>query len=418
MTLVVSSRKLLTRLLDQPQLVALIQSLPAASLLRLIDEIGLEDAGEIVALATVEQLTRIFDDDLWRSPKPGHDARFDGARFGLWLEVMLEAGAPFAAAKLAEMSEDLLAVAFESRVLVVDLDELTLQYLDEQLEKVIEGGLYADFDRFRVIARAAEGWDALSSALAALDDHQPDTLLRLLGRLAESAAEWIDLNGGLYDVLTSAEMFENDAAAERDDRRARTGHVSPATARAFLALPTIPAPTSSADRSAANSTPDETEQVLVEKLLVEKLFVEKLLAEPRDAITRAYFRELDSPILGTPPAPADPLSNLAGGPSDLFTDLFPDLRSDIPLLPASLSENALRRALAHLPEAELETRLLELTYLANVLVTAHQLRPLEAAEAAMARCSLGLERASTATGRDEVALLAAHGCEKFFRLGN
>ena len=395
MTLVVSSRKLLTRLLDQPQLVALVQSLPAASLLRLIDEIGLEDAGEIVALATVEQLTRIFDDDLWRSPKPGHDEHFDGARFGLWLEVMLEAGAPFAAAKLAEMSEDLLAVAFESRVLVVDLDELTLQYLDEQLEKVIEGGLYADFDRFRVIARATEGWDALSSALAALDDHQPDTLLRLLGRLAESAAEWIDLNGGLYDVLTSAEMFESDAAAERDDRRARSGHVSPASARAFLALPTV----------STTGTRHE---------------IEALLAEPRDAITRAYFRELDSPILGAPktPAPADPLSNLAGGPSDLFSELLPDLRPDIPLLPPSPAENLLRRALAHLPEPELETRLLELTYLANVLVTAHQLRPLEAAEAAMARCSLGLERASTATGRDAIALLSAHGCEKFFRLGN
>ena len=45
---------------------------------RVIDHVGLEDAGELVALATTDQLRRIFDDDLWHAPAPGKDETFDG----------------------------------------------------------------------------------------------------------------------------------------------------------------------------------------------------------------------------------------------------------------------------------------------------------------------------------------------------
>lgn len=108
------SRALLTRILDQPNLVAAIQALPAQALGRLIDHVGLEDSGEIVALATTEQLRRIFDNDLWRSERPGKDESFDAGRFALWLEVMLEAGEEFAAGKLAELPEDLVTLALQS----------------------------------------------------------------------------------------------------------------------------------------------------------------------------------------------------------------------------------------------------------------------------------------------------------------
>src|SRR4051812_47837647 len=103
-------RTLLARILDQPALVSAVQALPPAALLRLIDRVGLEDAGELVALATVDQLRRVFDEDLWRSARPGEDDRFDASRLLLWLEVMLEAGEQFAADKLAELPEDLVAL--------------------------------------------------------------------------------------------------------------------------------------------------------------------------------------------------------------------------------------------------------------------------------------------------------------------
>ena len=54
-------RTLLEGILDQPELMRAVQALPPASLLRLIDRVGLEDAGELVALTTVDQLRRVFD---------------------------------------------------------------------------------------------------------------------------------------------------------------------------------------------------------------------------------------------------------------------------------------------------------------------------------------------------------------------
>jgi len=78
-----------------PDLAAQIQSLAPPVLARLIGEVGLEDAGELVAFATTEQLARVFDEDLWASARPGEDERFDARRFVTWLEVMLEAGDAF-----------------------------------------------------------------------------------------------------------------------------------------------------------------------------------------------------------------------------------------------------------------------------------------------------------------------------------
>src|SRR5262245_53826873 len=90
-----SARRLLARILDEPHLAAQIQALPSAAFAKLVDRIGLEDAGEIVAFATTEQLAHAFDEDLWQSDRPGEDERFDPARFLVWLEVMLEAGDSF-----------------------------------------------------------------------------------------------------------------------------------------------------------------------------------------------------------------------------------------------------------------------------------------------------------------------------------
>ena len=43
-------------------------------------------------IETLEQLREVFDEDLWRSARPGQDEAFDAARFVVWLEVLLEAG--------------------------------------------------------------------------------------------------------------------------------------------------------------------------------------------------------------------------------------------------------------------------------------------------------------------------------------
>ena len=66
----------------------MVPQLPPEVLHRVIQSCGLEDCGELVALATPDQLARVFDLDLWRAGQPGLDEQFDADRFGVWLEVL------------------------------------------------------------------------------------------------------------------------------------------------------------------------------------------------------------------------------------------------------------------------------------------------------------------------------------------
>src|SRR6185503_14705709 len=84
---------LLDRILNTPRLEQVVPRLQPGLLHRVIQTCGLEDCGELVALATPEQLAHIFDLDLWRAAQPSLDEQFDADRFGVWIEVLLEAGA-------------------------------------------------------------------------------------------------------------------------------------------------------------------------------------------------------------------------------------------------------------------------------------------------------------------------------------
>src|SRR5262245_25070944 len=78
-------RGLLDRILNTPGLEQVVPQLRPELLHGIIQRCGLEDCGEIVALATPEQLARVFDFDLWRAAQPGLDEQFDADRFGVWL---------------------------------------------------------------------------------------------------------------------------------------------------------------------------------------------------------------------------------------------------------------------------------------------------------------------------------------------
>jgi len=71
-----SPRHLLNRILEQPGLVSIIQHLDAQLLGKLVQHVGLEDSGEIIALATTDQIKKLFDLDLWRNEKPGKEEKF------------------------------------------------------------------------------------------------------------------------------------------------------------------------------------------------------------------------------------------------------------------------------------------------------------------------------------------------------
>lgn len=412
-----NSGQLLARILDEPNLVVAVQSLPAQALGKVISHVGLEDAGEIVALATTAQLRSVFDDDLWRSPSPGRDETFDADRFTLWLEVMLEAGEEFAAAKLAELPEDLVTLAFHKQVLVINIEELAIGMSsrasehpadeDAQLEKALESCLAEELGEYRIIARRHESWDTLFGLLVALDRDHHEFLERLLERLCALDAELIEDNGGLYQVLTAEESLEADVGADREDRRAEQGYVAPSSAAAFLAL--------------ARTTQ----------------LGDLMDSDAQDPITRSYFRQLAGQPQGKAKMPAEkaPHPSHSTAASSLLAllreaEVLPSVPAtrllEAPADPKADDSNifaATLRKLADDAPGIHTTRMRELGYLANVLgagcsVEGRSMRPIEAAPAVVAVCNLGLEHVLVRK-QERSAMLAVKSvsADKLFRIG-
>lgn len=403
-----TSRALLARILDEPSLAAQIEALPAPALARLVERVGLEDAGEIVAFATTEQLAHVWDEDLWSSERAGEDERFDADRFVSWLEVLLEAGDALVARRLSELPPDLVTLAFHRNVLVVDLPTLMEELGNEEAaatEKALADCLTEEIDVYEVIARRHDGWDAILSALLALDRDHHDFLVRLLERCCAMAAEQIEDSGGLHEVLRSEEMLEGDVAGDREDRRTEAGHVAPSAAAAFLKLARDP-----------EKAPPITEH---------------------DPLTRAWLRDVrrasaHAPRVATSPPPQRLLavlreSGVVEAPMPLLHAAGDGATSNAP---EPLLVQAMRVLASGHPEAFAE-RSEELAYLANVLAAGHshdhagrqRLRPIEAMRLAIATTSEGLERAlaaASAHSRDRVAaatsLLRDHPADGLFRL--
>lgn len=400
------ARQLLARLLDEPALVCAIQHLEAPLLAKLVHHVGLEDAGELVALATPRQLLELFDEDLWRHEPDGDEESFDADRFVLWLEVMLDHSVPLTMRQVAAMDEDLLTLALCRQLLVIDLDEIARRMSlrrdfeaveDALLDKALESSLSQEFEQYAVIARNHRTWEALRTLLVELDAAEPALCERLLLRCCAISGEYIDDNGGLYDVLTSDEMVAVDVAAAREERRARHGYVAQSDAVSFLA--------------AARLEP----------------LASLLTSRGVDPITRAYFRDAGvRPLSRSKPAPT----------MDLLTILRDvDIIADAPLLdmlmagedaPPCLPIHSALRLLGARHSAAFPTRLDELAYLANTLMAGcsspgRELRPFEAGEAALATCNLGAETLllaeEQAFGVEQVAaLMESESMVKLFRI--
>jgi hypothetical protein len=237
-----SSGQLLGRVLAQPALVEAVQHLPASALAKLIEHVGLEDAGELIALATTAQLADVFDHDLWRG-RPGQAEALDPARFAVWLEVMVEAGAGFAARRLAELPEDLLTHLIHQRALVLELDQLERELAElgddaDYVEKACDDRLHVGLDR--LVARGADGWDALA---AVLGRRGAPRLARVLEAARPGAARRRRRRADCGVVGRGAAGRRRGRRA--GDRRAADG-VEPRAAAASCAWPRARTPTRSA----------------------------------------------------------------------------------------------------------------------------------------------------------------------------
>ncbi len=375
---------LLNRILDSPGLVKLVQDLPPPVLTRLVRHIGLEDAAEIVAMATGEQLNRVFDEDLWFGPQPGEEEIFDAGRFILWLEVLFDAGLESAMEKIVRFDEDLITLALSRHILVLDMDALAVRMAGydhgdktDLVEKAFESALSLEFDGYLVIARPYCGWDTVSTLLVELNQADEAMLDRLLRQCARLSTEYIEDNGGLYDVLTSEEMLAADLAGERLERRQQAGYVTPTSAAAFL-------------EHARSRT-----------------LAQHVAQKQWDYDTRRYFKSLSTGAAGIGiPSTACP-DPVDGVERQRFRELLqeaeiiepPSVQKQLTFDGPDPEQMPLARAMQALRGVGRQTygrRLSEVTYLANVLMTGcpirgRRFRPVEAAEAATATCQLGAE---------------------------
>ncbi len=375
-----TSTTLLARLLEAPDLVKTIRGLAPRTFAQLVRQLGVEDAAEVVALATTEQLITAFDEDLFVNDRPGERELFDRDRFVTWLEILLEAGDRLAARRVADLSEDFVVQALSSLILVLDQDALFARMnagddAATQADKAIESALSEELDSYLLLSRHHDGWDATLALVLALDRDHRAFLERVLDRCAAVGSRCVDHLDELSSVLSEAESLAEDVEGDRDERRARAGYIEPRAARSFLALA----------RNPVDEGAHEGE---------------------RDVITRSYFRDLDrSAALARPSyegarklasllegateeAPADPSASSAAvaEPAHDAVELIDTTR-------------ALADAISILEEREpamVAERMEELSYLANVILAGAEkdtgrFSPAEAAEAALATVSLGAE---------------------------
>jgi hypothetical protein len=228
---------LLDRILSTPHLARIVPQLHPEVIHRVIQRCGLEDSSEFVALATPEQLERVFDLDLWRAGRPGHDERFDADRFGVWLEVLVEAGADVAARKLAEMNAGIVTAGFAQHVRVLDRAAVSRYTTTDGIE-VAEAvsrtdGLTCEVGGYLAVARRTDSWEAIVAVLTALAKHRHHSFEKVMSgcRALSNSRPEID---GLDDLLEAGGQAMFDVALDREQRRDESGFVAPAQARAFL----------------------------------------------------------------------------------------------------------------------------------------------------------------------------------------
>jgi len=409
-----TTNRLLRRLLDEPGHIVAVRSLEAGHFGALVRSVGLEDAGELLAMATPAQMLAVLDEAVWRADEGSVDERLDPERFSVWLEVLLEGGDALAAQRLAELPEELLTAALCAQLFVLDLDALGhgmagASWEEAALaERVLDEALYLELDRYTLLAKHGLGWDPTIAALLALDRTSHELVQRVLERCHVATLEELEREGdGLYTVLRAQETIEADALADREDRRSRKGYVSRASATSFLAL-------------------------------AEQTALDDAAALAEDPITRAYFRELAADPAPLPAA----RGSSSGDPSSRRLDelvahlgALDGVVSQAPVLPEAAGDDAdepacvaaLRHAMAELlardPERHAD-QIARLAYLANVLMTAGKpdgdpYGVLEASRHALLCCARGLEHLHTTgeSSREACLLLQRIGADGLFRIG-
>jgi hypothetical protein len=375
------SRPLLDRLLNTPDLAKAVPHLQPEVLHRVIQTCGLEDSAEFVALATPAQLGRILDLDVWRLHTPGADEAFDVERFGVWLEVLMQCGAPVAAEKLTGLDLELVVAGFSRHTAVFDhaaVSSYTTLDGDCVPGRASSDAPTAEIGGYLIEARRLSAWDTIVDLLAFLHTEHAEYFQRLMRgcvRLSNGPRE----ADGFHALLDDPEQDLFDLACDREARREEQGYVTPAQARAFM--------------QASRQLQLDGDQ------------------PPHHPLARAYFRGLEPATATEGDAPGRSAGLLPASPPDAVTpDVEPAAMIEVVeiLRDAGVLQDEPRALLAPADGGPSRVALIQdyvgshpesaphLAYLANAIVAgcsiqARPFTPHEGSEAAAAICNLGLE---------------------------
>jgi hypothetical protein len=407
------SKSLIERVIDAPELARIVHGLTPHAFSSLMQRVGLDDAGALLALATREQLETAFEDDLFAGAGPGTREAFDRSRFIVWLEAMLAEGETFTAERIARLPEDTVVAALSSIVHILDEDALLMRLRGQapDLENAAaERALSTSIDGYVIEARVEEGFDAASTLIFALDRTRPELLERLLDRCARVSERYVDEGDELSTALSSEGTLAEDVEASREARRARRGYVEARAAKAFL-------------------------------LLAREPLVGGVAGAERDPITLEYFRNLAAPALrpvdelDVPPKLLHAIASLER--AAVTTELTGTGLGTQGHAPAAVSP--LVEAMRHLRRTDSHAfaeRLEEFAYLTNVLMAAGhaeggaRLGQIDAADAVLATVAFGAEllvrsgpstarRTRRHAGHSELAeVLRKHHADVLFRSGS
>ena len=377
----------LARLLDSPLLARVVPHLAPEALHQIIRYRGLDACGELVASATPEQLTSVFDLDLWPNRRPGRDERFDEDRFGEWLEVLVDTGDAVAARTVAAIDENLVIAGLSRYMRVFDpaTFEPTAQSDDESMDVAVtpSDGPECEVGGYLLRATRTDAWDAIVTLLFALDAGHRDyfhAVMQGCRRLSNSTPE-ID---GLDDLLMAPQQQFHDVALQREHRRSQQGYSTPADARAFLQMA----------RQRRHPRPDAPPSI---NPLAAAYFraADEAVASP-DLNARPHERALEAPTRADVPDSIDAVIDLLAE-AGLMPERPRALLEGTAPQPSRFTE--MRRLMAYLrdtDDAAYFKRSRELAFLANTLmagcsVQSRAFTAQEASDAAVGICNLGLE---------------------------
>jgi hypothetical protein len=411
---------LLKTLTDNPALPAFVRQLPAPVLKRLIDHVGLHDAGDLIALTTTEQMRDIFEESLWETLIPGQAERLRSERFLEWLDVMLEAGAAFTAERLIELGDAFVVLNFQPLITVIDKTVLAEHQEDACMcAMCILAARDASFEvigDYIVVGLHDDEWDTVRAALVEIDGEDAVFLQRVLAQCS-TAPTMRSFSGQGQHIL-------DDETYEREQRRERSGFVTPQMAAVFLKT----ARRATLDELVAQTNYDPVSQRYFEQLVAAAAAAAAAVdrkdevAEPDDevsedaAITPVQLRALESALVDAEII-GDGQPALLTGPQNTRE---PTLELQMQLDRLQITNPDVFAA-----------RLGELIFLANVLMSGSwyqgaRFTETEAAKAALACANLGLDhlldqRGTSSAGERadfiEAALEEAPGIVRLFQLG-